>query len=176
MSDGTSARRFAPTRAGLGAFAILAGLILACVQPPASDREDLPRSHLAPQETPPSGSDPIAKKPDCPIDWEAPSSAESRGPESALTEQERQSVFRAVLDLRERARREAQEAFPAPEARGLGGPGDVTKELAVESARLQQAESLERLYLGRFALDRHLSCAELGWIVREGIEKGWTPP
>jgi hypothetical protein len=155
---------------------MLAGLVVACVQPPPSDREDLPSPEVASHDTRASSDDPVSKKPECYIDSNSASPAEGTLSESGLTEQERRNVFRAVLDLRERALREAQKAFPTPEAQGIGGPGNVTKELAVESARLLQAESLERLYLGRFALGRQLSCAEVGRIFREGLEKGWTQP
>jgi hypothetical protein len=94
---------------------------------------------------------------------------------STLTEDERRNVSRAVHELRERARQEAQEAFPTPEARGIAGPGPVDKEFAVQNARNLQAESLERFYLGRLALDRQLSCDELSRIVREAISKEWPP-
>jgi len=155
---------------------MLAGLVIACVQPPPSDREDLPSPEVASHDARASSADQASKKPECDVDSKSASSAEGAVSESGLTEQERRKVFRAVLELRERALREAQKAFPTPEAQGIGGPGNVTKELAVESARLLQVESLERLYLGRFALDRHLSCDEVGRILREGLENGWTQP
>jgi hypothetical protein len=155
---------------------MLAALVIACVQPPPPDREDVPSPEVASPDTPASSTDHVSKKPECDIDSKSASSAEGAVSESALTEPERREVFRAVLEIRERALREAQTEFPTPEAQGIGGPGNVTKELAVESARLLQAESLERLYLGRFALGRQLSCDEVGRLFREGLEKGWTQP
>lgn len=150
---------------------MLAGLFIACVQPPPADRQDLPSPEVAWPDTQASSADPVSKKPECDIDLESASLTES-----ALTEPERRSVFRAVLDLRERALREAQKEFPTPQAQSIGGPGHLTKELAVESARRGQAESLERLYLGQFVLARQLSCDEVRRIFREGLEKGWTQP
>jgi hypothetical protein len=155
---------------------MLAGLVIACVQPPSSDQKDLPSREAAPPDTRASTADPVSKKPECDIDTKNASLTEGETSESALTEPERRNVFREVLDLRERALREAQKAFPTPQAQSIGGPGHLTKELAVESARRGQAESLERYYLGQFVLGRQLSCDEVGRIFREGLEKGWTQP
>ncbi len=153
---------------------MLAGLVMACVQPPPADRQDLPSPEAASPDTQASSADPVSKKPECDVDSKSATLTAGDMSESALTEPERRSVFRAVVDLRERALLEAQKAFPAPQAQSIGGPGHLTKELAVESARRGQAESLERLYLGQFVLARQLSCDEVRRIFREGIEKGWT--
>jgi len=155
---------------------MLAGLVIACVQPPPSDQKDLPSREAAPPDTRASTADPVSKKPECDVDTKSVSLTEGDMSESALTEPERRNVFREVLELRERALREAQKEFPTPEAHGIGGPGEVTKEIAVESARRAQAESFERYYLGQFVLGRQLSCDEVGRIFREGLEKGWTQP
>jgi hypothetical protein len=118
--------------------------VAACSQPAPPDREDSPSEEV------------VLKKPDCRVDLEDASPPEAGVAPSTLNEEERRNVYRAVHELRERARQEAQQEFPTPEARGIAGPGQVEKELAVQSARSQQAESLERYYLGRLALDRQL--------------------
>jgi len=155
---------------------MLAGLVISCLQPPPSDQKDLPSREAAPPDTGSSTADAVSKKPECDIDTKSASLTEGDMSESALSEPERRNVFREVLDLRERALGEAQKAFPTPRAQSIGGPGHLTKELAVESARRGQAESLERYYLGQFVLGRQLSCDEVGRIFREGLEKGWTQP
>ena len=143
--------------------AVVLSFVVACSQGVPPDREDSPSEEV------------LLKKPDCRVDLEDASPPEAGVAPSTLTEEERRNVYRAVHELRERALQEAQEAFPTPEAPGIAGPGQVEKELAVQSAQSLQAKSLERYYLGRLALDRQLSCDQLSRIVREAISNEWPP-